>query len=76
MTYEEFQKSLWEPKSKTGITSLEMVIDRLSVIVYDMHIENDILKNKIETLEYKINSITSDISRMKYHVEPDLGYME
>ena len=76
MTYEEFQKSLWESKSKTGITSLEKVIDRLSFIVYDMHIENDELKNKIKTLEYKIHSITSDNSRMKYHVEPDLGYME
>lgn len=76
MTYEEFQKSLWESKSKTGITSLEKVIDRLSFIVYDMHIENDELKNKIKTLEYKINSITSDTSRMKYHIEPDLRYME
>ena len=76
MTYEEFQKSLWESKSKTGITSLERVIDRLSFIVYDMHIENDELKNKIKTLEYKIHSITSDTSRMKYNVEPDLRYME
>lgn len=76
MTYEEFQKSLWESKSKTGITSLEKVIDRLSFIVYDLHIENDELKNKIKTLEYKINSITSDTSRMKYHIEPDLRYME
>jgi len=75
MTYEEFQKSLWESKSKTGITSLEKVIDRLSFIVYDLHIENDELKNKIKTLEYKINSITSDTSRMKYHIEPDLRYM-
>ena len=46
MTYEEFQKSLWESKSKTGNISLEKVIDRLSFLVYDMHQEIEALKNE------------------------------
>lgn len=65
MTYEEFQKPLWESKSKTGITSLERVIDRLSVIVYE-------LNEKVEFLEKENKELKQFVRR---NIEPDLRYM-
>jgi hypothetical protein len=80
MNYNEFQDYLNHPID--GDKNFATMYTQLVKFVYEMHIENDILKNKVETLEYKIdtlqydiNTIRSDTSKMKYHVEPDLRYI-
>jgi len=71
MTYEEFQETLNQPIN--GDKNFATMYAQLVKFVYDMHIENDKLKNEVETLEYKIHTlqydidtIRSDTSRMKY----------
>lgn len=77
MTYEELQERLNQPIN--GDENFATMYAQLVKFVYDMHIENDKLKNKVETLEYKIHTLQYDIVELKQfikrNVEPDLRYM-